>query len=288
MRKSHREKTMNVRSILILEGLANLVMMLMKFFVGLSTNSVALVSDALHSMVDLMNNVVAIVAIRLSEAAPDEGHHYGHRKIEQLVVFGLAMLLVSLAIQIFFNAIGNYGQAVTHSQVGLWLILIVFVINLALTIWQHYWAKRLDSDILEADAKHTLSDVLTTIAAIAGWQFAANGFYWMDTLVACVVASLVLFLAWQLMTRSVPILIDYSEFSPAEIDRVLHDLEHVDEIKRVRARTHRKAHFADITIAVDPNLPTAISHEVTQQVERALSKELGIHDVVVHVEPIEK
>lgn len=278
---------MKVKTVLIVEGIADLAMMLMKLSIGLATQSIAMMSDALHSMTDLLNNAVAIIAIKISEADPDEDHHYGHRKIEQLIVFGLAMLLITLAIQIIFNAIKNYGQVVSHSQIGFIVMVGVLFVNLLLTAWQHYWARRLDSDVLDADAKHTLSDVLTTIAAILGWQFAANGYYWADTMIACLVAILVMILAIRLMKNCVPILIDYSKFSPKQIDDVLQGIEHVELIKRVRARTTRKSHFADITIAVDPELSTRESHQVTEKVEQVLAQELGIEDVIVHVEPHE-
>ena len=126
---------------------------------------------------------------------------------------------------------------------------------------------------------------MTTIAAISGWQLAANGFYWADTIIACLVAALVLVLAIRLMKNCVPILIDYSQFSPAEIDHVLRDIEHIHSIKRVRARTVRKAHLADIIITVHPELSTTLSHQVTQKIEQVLEQELGIKDVIVHVEP---
>lgn len=276
---------MKVKTVLIWEGISDLLMMLAKLGVGISTNSAAIIGDALHSLTDLINNIIAIAAIHISEKPYDNDHHYGHRKFEQLAVFSLAVLLLVVALELVINAIRKFGETVEHSSLGLLIMIGALVINILLTVWEHYWAKRLDSQLIEADAKHTLSDVLTTIAVIVGWQFAVRGYYWVDTLVACIVALIIMLLAIRLLQRSIPILVDYSEYSPERIMGLISGLEHVESIKNVRARSTNETSYADVTITVDPNLSTLVSHQVTERIERLLADHLGIHDVVVHVEP---
>jgi cation diffusion facilitator family transporter len=276
---------MQVRTVIIIEGLADLVMMLTKLAVGLSTNSAAIVGDALHSLTDLCNNIIALIALRISEKPSDADHHYGHRKFEQLAVFSLAVMLAVVAVELVINAISHAGESVSHSDLGLVIMIATLIINIGLTVWQHYWAKRLDSDLLNADAKHTLSDVLTTIAVIVGWQLAARGYAFFDTLIAVIVAAIIFYMAIKLFLRAIPILVDHSSYNPEDIERVVGAVEQVQAVRRVRARTLRQGGSADITISVDANMSTDQAHAVTELIEQTVYKHFGLDDVMVHVEP---
>ncbi|MFT6407928.1 MAG: cation diffusion facilitator family transporter [Arenicella sp.] len=276
---------MNVQKVLILEGLTDLLFMVVKLTVGIITNSSAIISDALHSLTDLANNVIALIAIRISEQPSDDNHHYGHRKFEHLAVFSLAVLLAVVALELVLNAIRHFGQPVHQSAAGLFVLLFALGLNIALTSWEHYWARRLDSDLLEADAKHTLSDVLTTTAVIVGWQFAALGYYWVDTLAAILVAIIVLILAVKLLLRAIPILVDESKYKPDTIAEQIKKVGLVDEVRKVRVRNTRDGNYADVTISIDPETSTLNAHHITEEIELVLKNQFNINDVVVHVEP---
>ena len=277
--------TMQVKTVLIIEGVADLIMMLIKLGVGLVTNSAAIIGDALHSLTDLANNIIAIIAIRIAEQPSDDDHHYGHHKFEQLAVFGLAVLLAVVAIELVLNAIQNYGEVVQQSHIGLAVLLLTLTINIGLTVWEHYWARRLDSELIHADAKHTLTDVLTTVAVIVGWQLAARGYYWIDTVFALLVALIIFYLAWQLFQRAIPILVDSSSHNPRELRRLVQNIDQVEKVDRIRARSDREGGWADVVISVDPALSIETSHRVTEDIEQALLQHFGIKNVMVHVEP---
>jgi len=276
---------MQVRTVIIIEGLADIVMMVTKLVVGLSTNSAAIIGDALHSLTDLCNNFIALIALRISEKPSDADHHYGHRKFEQLAVFALAVMLAVVAVELVINAISHFGEEVSHSDLGLVIMLLTLAINVGLTVWENYWAKRLDSDLLHADAKHTLSDVLSTIAVIVGWQLAARGFALADTLVALLVAAIIFYMAIKLFLRAIPILVDSSLYHPEDLKRIVGSVDQVEAVHQVRARTLREGGSADIVVSVDANLSTMQAHAVTELIEQALHKHFGIDDVIVHVEP---
>jgi len=195
------------------------------------------------------------------------------------------VLLAVVAVELFFNALKSYGERVLPSDVGLIIMLLAFVINIGLTAWQHYWARRLDSDLLAADAKHTLSDVLTTFAVISGWQLAAIGHGVFDTVIALLVSVIILYMAIRLFLSAIPILVDYSQHSPADLRLVVETVDQVKAVHQIRARSLREGGSADVTVSVDANLNTAQAHVVTEVIERVLYKHFGLEDVVVHVEP---
>ena len=279
---------MTVRTVLLVEGLANLVVLAAKVVVGWTTGSVAILGDAVHSLTDLANNGLALVASRLSTAPPDRDHPYGHWKFEPLAVFGLATLLVVMAVEIVLHALGRFGRPVASSGWGLVLMLGVLAVNLVVTAWEHVQARRLDSNLLRADARHTLSDVLTTVAVIAGWQLAIRGWPWLDALFAVLVAALVFYLAFGLFRRAIPALVDKVATDPGDVMETVHAIPSVRAVRRVRSRTSGAGIAADVVIAVDGNLTTAEAHGIADTVESILARKFGIEDVTVHIEPHEE
>lgn len=276
---------MNVKKVLIIEGLVNTFIMLAKLIVGLLTNSAAIIGDALHSLTDIANNAIAYMAMRVAQSPPDSDHPYGHQKFEQLAVFALGALLTIVAFELALNAIKRFGEPVAQSKVGLVVMLIALSANIALTVWEHYWAKRLDSDILHADAGHTLSDVLTTLAVIIGWQLAAQGYYWLDTVFALLVSGIIFYLAFKLFQRAIPILVDQSVHDPAEIKDAVDRIGAVKAVRQVRSRSSGDASAADVVVSVDPSLTTAQSHQIADDIEKMLLEHFDINDVIVHIEP---
>ncbi|MEP1445132.1 MAG: cation diffusion facilitator family transporter [Paraglaciecola sp.] len=276
---------MHVRKILLVEGGLNAIISICKMTVGLMTGSAAVVADAVHSLTDLVNNLFAWLAIKIAESPADGSHPYGHQKFEQLAVFALASLLTIVAFEVIVSAVERFGQPVEQSILGLAILIISLLINIALAIWEGYWAKRLDSEILNADATHTISDVLTSVVVIIGWQLAARGYYWIDTIFALVVSSIIFYLAFKLFQRAVPILVDQSRYPPEQLKEAVNSIPAVITVGNVRSRDTGKGQVADVTVTVSANLSTVESHHIADQIEGVLADKFDIQDVVVHIEP---
>lgn len=278
-------KDRQVRTVLVIEGIVNGFVLLAKLSVGLSTGSIALVSDAIHSLTDIANNGIAFAAARISAVPPDRKHPYGHRKFEPLAVFGLATFLTVVAIEVALRALERIDQPIVHSNWGLGVMLGVLAVNLGLASWERSWARRLESELLRADANHTFSDVFTTIGVLAGWQGAARGYAWIDPLCAVVVTGLVFSLAFTLFRRAIPILVDEIVTDPEELCAVVGAVPGVCQVRRIRSRSGGSGTTADVVISVDAALPTAQSHGIANTIERKLSEQFKICDVTVHIEP---
>ncbi|MDH3608273.1 MAG: cation diffusion facilitator family transporter [Gammaproteobacteria bacterium] len=283
---SRAERDRKVRVVLILEGSANVVVLIAKTVVGIYTGSSAILSDALHSLTDVFNNVFAYIALRISASPPDKNHPYGHRKFETLAVFVLATLLSVIAIEIVIRAYERIGNPILPSRWGLAVMFGVLLVNIAISSWEYYQAKRLNSDLLKADSKHTFSDVLTTIAVIAGWQLATHGYPIFDFILAVFVSAFVFYLAYQLFRKSIPILVDEAAVDQAKIAESIEQLDDVIKIERLRSRNIGQETFADVVVTVRPNMSTEESHNVADLIEEELYNNFGIDDVVVHVEPM--
>ena len=283
--KDISDRDRKVRLILILEGLANIIVLSAKTTVGIHTGSSAILSDALHSLTDLFNNIFAYIASRVSSSPPDQSHPYGHRKFETLAVFVLATLLCVIAIEIVIRAFERIGNPISQSLWGLIVMFGVLLVNIGISSWENYWAKRLNSDLLNADARHTFSDVLVTIGVIVGWQLATRGYPILDLIFAVCVSLFVLYLAFQLFRKSIPILVDESAVEQNTVIAVLERLPNVIKIKRFRSRIIGQETFADIVVTVQASLSTEESHKIADLVEKELLEKFNIYDVVVHIEP---
>ena len=282
---SRKEKHQATQRVILIEGLANVFVLLLKLVVGLSTGSLAVLGDAIHSVSDVANNAVAWFVIRLSNEPADREHPYGHRKFETLAVFGLAGLLTVLGFELILRALQRGSPEIVSSAWGLALMGIVLTANVLLAIWEHRWAKKLNSDILIADASHTFSDVLTTLVVIIGWQLSSIGFAWLDSLCALGVAGLVLYLAFGLFKRALPGLVDEFAIDPRELSGVVKSVAGVESVKTVRSRWLGQNRAVDMVITVDAGLSIAESHEIADQIESMIERQFDVRAISIHVEP---
>ena len=244
-----------------------------------------MLSDAVHSLTDVINNVIAWGVVRLASQPADREHPYGHRKFETLAVFGLATLLAVLAVEIAAYAIKREKVEIGQDAFALGIMLGVLATNILLSVWQRYWARKLRSDILSADASHTLADVLTTVVVIGGWQLSARGYPWLDTLCGLAVATLVMYLAFGLFKRVLPALVDKFAIEPETLLCAVEDVPGVIEVIRIRSRWVGSLPAIDMIISVDANLSTTEAHEIADTIEKALEERFHARDISIHIEP---
>ena len=273
-----------VRRALLVEGLSDLIVLSAKIVVGTATSSTAVISDAIHSLADLANNGVALVAMHLAAAPPDRDHPYGHRRYESLAVFLLATLLSVLAVELALRSFAGTREVSQHGW-SLGVMLGVLGVNIAVAIWETRRARALDSDLLRADSRHTISDVLVTALVIVGWQLAARGYVWVDTALTLVVSTLIFALAFGLFRRAVPVLVDRIVLDPEEVSAAVDAVPGVRSTRRVRSRAGSSAPRIDVVVSVDRKLSTQESHGIADAIERALRTRFASEEVTVHVEP---
>jgi cation diffusion facilitator family transporter len=285
---NNKQRDKDVQRIILIEGSVNLVVLAAKTVVGFSTGSLAILSDAIHSLTDVVNNMIAWTVVRLSSTPADRKHPYGHRKFETLAVFFLASLLVLLSFELALQAITRDDTEIVNSAWGMAVMLAVLIVNITVSIWQRMWARRLQSDILLADASHTFSDVLTTIVVIVGWQLSTMGYVWLDRVCALGVSALVLYLAFVLFKKSLPILTDEYSIEPELISKSIENINGLRQIRRIRSRWIGADKSIDLIVSVDPHISTNESHEITSTIEQRIEEEYGISDISIHVEPFDE
>jgi cation diffusion facilitator family transporter len=267
---------------------ANLVVVAVKFAVGLNTNSLAVFGDALQSSVDSANNLFAIFVVRVAAKAPDEDHPYGHAKFETL---GALLIALLLALSIFELVRGAVARLITGvpvvnvSATALALLVFTLVVNVGVVWFESRAGRRLGSDLLLADALHTRTDVFITLGVLGGLALARSGLSWADPTLALIVAVLVGRAGYQILRRSIPTLVDERAFDQATIQREAEEVEGVVSAYAIRSRHAGDRRFAELTIAVDGQKNVTSAHQIADQVEDRLRDNLQLDQVTVHVEP---
>jgi cation diffusion facilitator family transporter len=283
-----REKSTGVRRVLGGILVANIVVVVVKFVVGIKTNSLAVFGDALQSSVDSANNLFAIFVVRVAAKAPDEEHPYGHAKFETLGALLIALLLALSIFELVRGAISRLitGTPVVHvSSTALALLVFTLVINIGVVWFETRAGRRLRSDLLLADALHTRTDVFITLGVLAGLALARSGLAWADPALALMVAVLVGRAGYQILRRSIPSLVDERAFDQSTIQREAERVSGVISAYAIRSRHAGDRRFAELTISVDGGSNVASAHRIADQVEDRLRNTLQLDEVTVHVEP---
>jgi len=281
-----------VRRVIVAMLGANLVVVAAKIFIGVVSGSLAVLGDALHSSVDALYNVVGLVVIRVAARAPDEDHPYGHGKFETLGALAIVVFLSITCFELVRNAVQKLmsgGHAVTVTDLGLVVLLATLAINVLVAWYENRRGHELSSELLIADAAHTRTDVFITIGVLIGVLFGRGGALWVDPVVAIVVAALIVRVAYQILQRTVPVLVDERAIPERTIRQMAQGVEGVKRAYAIRSRggvgPGAGVRYAEVTIAVDKDANVEAAHAIADKVEERLKQDLALNTVTVHVEP---
>jgi cation diffusion facilitator family transporter len=250
--------------------------------------SLALRADGFHSLLDGLNNVVGLIVVRAAARPPDEGHPYGHRKFEVLASLGIGLAILGVALRTGYVALSallsDRRPAIGAGAVG--VALATLGVNIIVAILEHRAGRRLQSQLLIADARHTLSDVFVTIAVLVGIAGARAGFPQADAAAALAVLALLGYVSYGILRRAVAVLSDEAALSADQAGAVIRSLEGVRAVRRIRSRGTPPEVRVDLIVEVDPELTVARAHEVADRTEAAIIARFpDVAEVIVHVEP---
>jgi len=263
---------------------------LAKAAVGVASGSLAILSEAAHSLLDLAATLMTYFAVRVSDKPADEEHHYGHGKIESVAALGETALLFVLSIAVFWEAghrlSGGQSHAVQASLIAFGVIVISIVVDFFRARALTRVAEATSSEALEADALHFSSDMWSSAAVLVGLAGVALGFPWMDSVAAIAVAVFICVAGWRLGKRTIDTLTDTA---PAGLAERLHDIINgvpgVVAVERVRARKVGPTSFVDVDVAASRTLPLDRVAAIKSEIARRVRDGVGNSEITVTVEP---
>jgi cation diffusion facilitator family transporter len=278
-----------VRAVLLRILFLNLLVACAKVAYGYASGTISILSDGFHSLTDAASNVAALVGLRVARKPPDANHPYGHRKYETLAAGVIALFLVIIMIEVAQTAFGRLrsgGGAPLVTPVSFVVMLATLGINIFVVRAERRAATRLSSELLMADAQHTQSDVLTSVAVIAALAGTAMGFPHLDPIAALVIVAFIGHAGFSIARDAAKILADEIVISEEDISRVVQSVPTVLGCHHIRSRGSADHVFLDLHVWLDGETPLWRAHAVSHTVKDLLMERYPqIADAIIHIEP---
>jgi cation diffusion facilitator family transporter len=271
---------------------SNTALIVLKVVAGVITGSVAIITEAVHSAVDLVASVVAYFSVRKAEEPADRSHPYGHEKVENLAAALEGVLIVLGAAIIIYEAIGKLSEGATIEKLGIGIAVIGVsaAVNFAISGYLYRQAKLTDSPALEGDAAHLRTDAITSLGVLVALALVAiTGIEELDAIAALVVAVAIVFAGVRLVSRSSRVLVDEA-LPDDELERIGEAIEssgmpEVIGYHKLRARRAGSRRYIDLHVQFARGTSLERAHQLSHELQREIRSRVGGADVLIHLEP---
>lgn len=285
------EKTAVKVSVVSIAG--NIVLSFLKMLAGILAHSGAMVSDAVHSASDVFSSIIVIIGVKLSAKASDKEHPYGHERMECVAAIVLSVILLVTGLFIGADALktitgGHFSEIRTPGLSAL-VMAVVSIITKELMFWYtRYYAKKLDSGAVMADAWHHRSDALSSVGALIGIAGARMGFPVLEPVASLVICLFIAKASVDIFRDATDKMVDRScdEETEKKIRECVLAQQGVNGIDLLRTRIFGNKIYADIEINADGNKTLSEGHAIAENVHSAIEREFPkVKHIMVHVNP---
>lgn len=293
--KGNREQT--ITRVTIWGALVNLVLTVLKFIAGVLGNSAAMMADAVHSLSDLVSDVIVIIMVGISAKQQDKGHDYGHGKFETLASAAVALLLVVAGARLMAGGVREIRDvAAGHelerpSLIALIAALVSIAVKEVLYQWTARTGRKVNSPVMISNAWHHRTDALSSVGAalgIGGAILLGGKWALLDPLVCCLISVFIIYVA---VRMAIPALEELTDASlPEEVEdrmkNIILSIKGVRDVHDIRTRSNGSRYIMDAHIVVDPDMKVSEAHRITDLAESEIRNEYGDETYIsLHVEP---
>ena len=280
-----------VQLVLFIILICNLAVSAIKIIVGLITGMQSITADGYHSVTDGLSNLIGMIGVKIASKPQDADHAYGHSRYETLASLSIAALLIYLGIKIIEQSVLNFLEPSFRipSDIELALIIITLIFNIFVSLLESKAGLKLNSIILIADAKHTLSDIYVTLGVIASIILIKyfDAPLWIDAVISLLIAALIFKTAWQIFHAAADELTDHIAIEPEEIINAVMLEPEIKGVHKVRSRRSGNIIYADFHVQCDPEMRLKEVHAMTHRIQANLREKLGL-DIrcIIHTEDV--
>ena len=277
------------KRVALISVLAAVFLTSFKLVIGVITGSLGILSEALHSGLDLVAAVITYFSVRISDKPADKEHNYGHGKIENFSAFIETILLLITCTWIIYEAVQRLVTGKTHIEVNVWSYIVVIssiIIDVTRSRALYKVAKKHNSQALEADALHFSTDIWSSAVVLIGLLCANFGFFFADSIAALVVALIVLFVSYKLGKKAADVLLDKApQDIVVKVQQVLSKYGDVKHFHSLKVRTAGADTFIKFNIHVDPDSNIRQIHILCDNIEQEINTIIPRSEVYIHAEP---
>ncbi|MHC1682081.1 MAG: cation diffusion facilitator family transporter [Clostridiaceae bacterium] len=270
--------------------ISNAFLILLKVVVGVLSGSVSIISEGIHSTMDLFAAIVAFISIKISARPADEDHQYGHEKVENISGVIESLLIFAASFFILYEAIKKivHPEPIDNAYLGVIVMGVSAGVNFLVSKKLYKVAKEEGSIALEADALHLKADVLTSLGVAIGLLIIQiTNLYILDSIVAITVAIFILKEAYELLAKAFNPLIDIS-LTKKEINIINSEIEkYNDQIckcENLRTRNGGNTKYIDFNITTHENLTVREAHDICDKIEDGISQSIKNTSIMIHIE----
>ena len=280
-----------VRKVLLYTLLLNLSVAGAKIIYGHSIDSISMLSDGFHSFFDGTSNIIGIFGIWIASMPPDKSHPYGHRKFETLSIIAIAALIFGAGFEILKEAYTRFHnpEHIEVTMMSFMIMAVTLAVNFFVMTYESSMGRKLKSEFLSADAKHTKTDIYVSFSVVISLIAARYGYPIVDVISALIIAVFISVMGFEILKSAAAVLTDAACIAPEDIEALVMSVSGVKGTHNIRTRGTDNNICIDLHIFVDPGASTKESHATAHAVKSALEEKFpGVSDVVIHVEPFEK
>ncbi|MEW6214078.1 MAG: cation diffusion facilitator family transporter [Nitrospirota bacterium] len=277
-----------VRKVLIYTLILNSCVALAKVLYGYITNSIAMTSDGFHSFFDGVSNVIGLIGIWIASHPPDEKHPYGHRKYETLFTIVIAVMIFAACFQILKRVYLSFTEVhkTIITQTSFIVMFMTMGVNIFVMLYESKKGRQLGSDFLVADAMHTRSDILASIAVIISLVFTRVGYYHADAIVGIIITFLIARIGYKILKEASDTLVDTVCIDTSAVEFLVTRIDGVKGCHDIRTRGSIHDIYLDLHVLVDSELSTEKAHGIADNIEKEIKKKFpSVVDIIVHIEP---
>lgn len=282
-----------INKVAIVTIVVNLILSIGKFVAGIVGNSTAMVSDAVHSASDVLSTFIVLIGARIAVKSEDRDHNYGHDKFENIASIILAMMLFATALALGYAGIQSIisatkGEFVKPSYIALVAAIVSIVVKEGMYWYTIYYAKKLDSQALKADAWHHRSDAFSSVASFVGILGAILGALVLEGIATLLIAVLIIKVSYDIVKVVIKQLTDHAapEELVSKIYKTIDEDEDVKNIDVLKTRISGSIIYVDAEIAVDSSLNIVDAHAIAERVHDKIEQDFKeVRHIAIHVNP---
>lgn len=291
------DRTAKVTFVTLVGSVVNIILTVFKIFAGVLGRSTAMIADGIHSLSDLLSDIVVIVFVKISAKGRDKDHDYGHGKFETFATLIISLMLIVVAVNLMSGGINKIrqildgGEVSSPGMIALWAAVASIVLKEILYRYTIIQGKALNSPMMIANAWHHRSDAFSSVGSllgIAGAIFLGDKFVILDPITGCVISIFILVMAVKMSVPAIKELLDVSLPDDVEekIEATAKSVKGVVDLHELKTRREGPGIIMEGHLVLDSEISLKEAHDISKQVEESLRKEFGTEtQISLHLEP---
>lgn len=279
----------DIKKVGIIGIVGNIFLLIIKGIISFISKSQAMLADTINSFTDVFSSVMTLIGGKISSEPSDETHNYGHGKAEYIFSLIISLLTILLAIKIFFNGINSLidrAEFIFSTELVV-VCLVTVLIKLAMYIYSNKSYKKTENILIKANSQDHLNDVFTTVSVLVGVVAGYFNIFWLDGIVALIIAIRIFLVAIGILLDSTDVLMDKSikEEDMQKIVEIVKSFDKIDHIDKITSKTVGKQFLIIVKVSVDGEMKVKDSHEIAGKLKAKVLELDNIYDVIVHINP---